>query len=70
MEKNQKSSRSEGECKPSQACLLHIVERKKSKSLDHGLLLMLFFSCKRNKIEQKSLFMFLHLCDSIYILNV
>lgn len=41
--------------------------KKKSKSLDHGLLLMLFFSCKRNKIEQKSLFMFLHLCDSIYI---
>lgn len=35
---------------------------KKTENLDHGLLLMLFFSCKRKKIEQKSLFVFLHLC--------
>lgn len=56
-----KSSKSEGECKPSQACLCPLYKRKqkrKNKSLDHGLLLMLFFSCKRKKIEQKSLFMF------------
>lgn len=34
----------------------------KRENLEHGLLLMLFFSCKRKKIEQKSLFRFLHLC--------
>lgn len=40
-------------------------EEKKKKSLDHGLLLMLFFSCKRkNRTEQKSLFMF---CNKILL---
>lgn len=65
--KNQNQAKARVSANQAKHAFAHITKRKeKNKSLDHGLLLMLFFSCKRKNRTEITLCVF-HLCNKKYI---